>query len=76
MKKLQENIFDLFNNSTSDFPFETASICHIKINQQSQTKNQPKPKPSNLYKVNIRRKIGLRCGAVSAELSDIEKLSI
>lgn len=60
LKKLQENIFDLFNESASDFSFGTASVCHIKINQQSNTKNQPKPKLSNLYKVNIRRKIGSR----------------
>lgn len=59
-EKLQENILDLFNGGTSDFLFGTTSICHIEINQQIKNKNQPKPKPNNLYKVNIRRKTGSR----------------
>lgn len=45
-EKLQENILDLFNGGTSDFLFGTTSICHIEINQQIKTKNQPKPNPT------------------------------
>lgn len=65
LKKLQENIFDLFSEGTSDFSFGTKNICHIKRNQQSKTKNQPKPKPSNLYfqKKNWLEELSCQCWA-------------